>query len=87
MKSPTHSVAVVTRLVSDDGREVFSSRETYKPAAGSAGTNTYGLSKRLTLKDVAPGRYLLQLEAHVEGNSKDIKPVTRETVLTVTAAQ
>lgn len=86
VKAASHSVAIITRLVSDDGREVFSARETRKPAAGSTGTSTFGLSKRITLKDVSPGRYLLQLEARVEGNSKDIKPITRETVLTVTAA-
>ena len=62
---------------------MFSSRETYKPTAGTSGTNTFGVSKRITLKDVSPGRYLLQLEARVEGNPKDIKPATRETVLNV----
>jgi len=87
MKSATHSVDLITRLVSDEGREVFSSRETRTPVAGSKGTSTFGLSKRITLKDVTPGRYLLQLEARVQGNSKDIKPVTRETVLTVLPVQ
>jgi hypothetical protein len=43
------------------------------------------VSRRITLKDVTPGRYLLQLEARLEGNSKDVKPVTRETVLTIVA--
>jgi len=42
-------------------------------------------SNRITLKDVSPGQYLLQLEARVEGTSKDVKPATRETVLTVTS--
>jgi VWFA-related protein len=83
VKNAAHSVSVVTRLISDDGREVFSARETRTPPPGSTGTSTYGLTKRITLKDVTPGRYLLQLEARADGGSKDIKPVTRETVLTV----
>jgi VWFA-related protein len=84
IKGQNHTVSIVTRLVGEDGREVLTSRETRQTTAqGNREATTIGLSKPISLKDVRPGRYLLQVEARVNGNSKDIKPVTRETVLIV----
>ena len=42
----------------------------------------YGYSKEIALKNIAPGRYALRVEAQVRGNN-DAKPVVRETLITV----
>jgi hypothetical protein len=87
IRAQNHTVAITTRLVGDEGRDVFTSRETRQQTAqGNGGGSTFSLSKRISLKDVHPGRYLLQVEARVEGNPKDVKPAMRETVLTVIPA-
>jgi hypothetical protein len=82
-----HTIALTTRLLGEDGREVFASRETRQGAAqGNVSSSTFGLSKRISLKDVAPGRYLLRVEAQTSGNLKDAKSAARETVVTVIPA-
>jgi VWFA-related protein len=88
MSSQNHTVAITVHLVGEDGREVFSSRESRDEVARPrAGTSTFAISKRISLKDAAPGRYLLRLEARVGGNAKDAKVASSETVLTVIPAQ
>jgi VWFA-related protein len=74
---------VSVRLLSETGTEVFASRE---ELANGAATNkpwdVFGYVKELSLKDVAPGRYVLRVEAQIRGND-DVKPVSRETLITV----
>ena len=48
--------------------------------------HTLGLVKQIPLTDVPPGRYLLQVETTPRGTSKDVKPITRETLVTVVPA-
>jgi hypothetical protein len=81
-----HAVAIATHLVGEDGRDVFASRETRQQPAQKSGTSTLGVAKRIALKDIRPGRYLLRIEAQVNANSKDAKTATRETVVTVIPA-
>jgi hypothetical protein len=45
--------------------------------------DTYGYSKELALKTIAPGRYALRVDAQVRGNIEDAKPAARETLITV----
>jgi VWFA-related protein len=81
------TVAVTTLLLNEAGREVFTSRETLQGAQkGNVATTTFGVSKRISLKDVAPGQYLLRVEAQTSGNPKDAKSAARETVVTVIPA-
>jgi hypothetical protein len=78
-------VAVTTRLVAEDGREVFAARDKLEaPATGGSGPTTFAVSKRVSLKDVRAGRYLLQVEA--QSPARDSKTISRETVLTVVSA-
>jgi VWFA-related protein len=79
-------IDVTVRLMSEDGKEVFVSRDELQNNAkpGEKPWETYGYPKQLTLTDVAPGRYLLRVEAQVRGNVDNAKPVARETVITVT---
>ena len=43
----------------------------------------YGYSKEITLKGIAPGRYVLRVEAQVRGNVGGAKPAARESLITV----
>ena len=83
-----HTLSILTRLLGEDGREVFSSRETHDGAVlqGTGSASIYGFSKQIPLADVTPGRYLLQVEAQARGNPKDMKPITRETLVNVVPA-
>jgi hypothetical protein len=38
--------------------------------------------KEIALKDIPPGRYAVRVEAQIRG-SKDVKPVARESLITV----
>jgi VWFA-related protein len=79
-------VAVTTRLVAEDGREVFTSRDVLRaPARRNDGPATLAVSRSIPLKDVRPGRYLLQVEAQPPGSG--MKTVSREAVLTVVAGE
>ena len=82
--SQAHTLEIVTRLVGEDGRSLFTSRETHKGNAGAAST-TVPVSKEIPLDDVPPGTYMLQVEVTPRG-IKDAKPIARETVVTVAPA-
>ena len=62
-------------LVAEDGQEVFRAR-----AGGDGGWAAQGLTQDIPLKEFAPGRYLLRVEATARGGSA---PVVRETLITV----
>jgi VWFA-related protein len=84
-----HSLETVTRLIGEDGRALFTSRETHDAAAsrGTASTSTLSLAKQIPLSDVPPGNYLLQVETTARGaDAKDVKPITRETLVEVVPA-
>jgi VWFA-related protein len=66
-------------LVHEGGQEIFNARDTVEnPSTGR--WTTYGLTRNIPLKNVAPGRYLLKVEAKERGDSgADV----RETLITV----
>jgi VWFA-related protein len=78
-------IDVAVRMVSEDGKEVFAIRDTLENGgvAPKKPWDLYGYSRNIALKNIAPGRYALRVEAQVRGN-KDVKPVTRESLITVT---
>jgi VWFA-related protein len=85
LRIPNNVVAITTRLVGEDGREVFAWREKLEaPAQEASGLTTFGVSKTVSLKDVRAGRYLLQVEA--QPPARDSKTISREAVLTVVPA-
>ena len=60
-------ISVAARLLDESGREVFASREVL--ANGEGGNpkwRVFGYTGRIPLKDIAPGRYLLRVEAEKE---------------------
>jgi VWFA-related protein len=76
---------VAVRLISEDGKDRFVSRDEISNAATPTEKpwTIYGYPKQIPLKDVPPGRYVLRVEAQVRGNLEDAKPAVRETVITV----
>lgn len=82
---PPRRVDVTTRLVDEAGRDVSVAREVLErdPSAGSDRSATFVVSKELPLKGVAPGRYLLRVEAQLRGDTGDESSVARETSVRV----
>jgi VWFA-related protein len=76
-------IDVVTRLTAEDGRDAFTARDTLGAGLppGAARTTTFVHSKQIRLRDVAPGTYLLRIEATARGTNQ--AAVSRETVITV----
>jgi VWFA-related protein len=76
-------IDVSARLIDEAGRDAFASRDVL--ANGEAGApkwQTFGYTGRIPLNDVAPGRYLLRVEAH--DRSTPTRPaVAAQTVITV----
>jgi hypothetical protein len=77
-------VDLAVRLLSESGAEAFVVRDemTNGGVAPKKAWDVYGYSKEIALKNIAPGRYALRVEAQVRGNN-DVKPVARETLITV----
>jgi VWFA-related protein len=70
------------RLMDESGRDVFAARDSFQN--GSARNwSVYGYTHDIELKAIAPGRYLLRVEAQVRGNTNGAKPVGSETLITV----
>ncbi len=75
-------VEVTVRLVSESGTDVIVSRdELENGTSGEKPWEIYGYAKRIPLKELAPGRYLLRVEAAVRGQKEP--PATREAPITI----
>jgi VWFA-related protein len=79
---PAHKIDITTKLITEDGREVFKTSEERdsKDLGGTKGGG-YGHQLQIPLADVAPGRYLLRVEA--AARLKDIDPVSKELLIRV----
>jgi VWFA-related protein len=78
---PRH-IDVSLRFVSENGTEVLASRdELVNGTAGEKPWDIYGFAKRIPLKGLAPGRYVLRMDAAVRG--KDGTTATREAPITI----
>ena len=78
-----HTVDVTTRLVSETGKEVARTADARKSSEFQAakGGGFFGYSAQVPLADVAPGRYMLQVEA--KARTKDAPTVRREMLITI----
>jgi VWFA-related protein len=75
-------VDVTVRLISETGAEVIVSRDELENGnSGEKPWEIYGYAKRIPLKELAPGRYLLRVEAAVRGRKE--QPAAREAPITV----
>jgi VWFA-related protein len=70
------------RLMDESGRDVFAARDSFQNGSARNWT-AYGYTRDVPLKDVAPGRYLLRVDAQLRGNANGAKPVGSETLITV----
>ncbi|HUP39180.1 MAG TPA: VWA domain-containing protein [Vicinamibacterales bacterium] len=77
-------IDVAVRIIAEDGKEVMAIRDTLENGgvAPKKPWDLYGYSREIALKNIAPGRYALRVEAQIRGNN-DVKPVTRESLITV----
>jgi VWFA-related protein len=79
-----HTVDVTTRLVNETGKEVTRTADARKSSEfqpGKGGGGFFGYSAQVPLADVAPGRYMLQVEA--KARLKDAPVVRREMLITI----
>jgi VWFA-related protein len=80
-RQPRH-IDVSLRVISENGTEVLASRdEIVNGTAGEKPWDVYGFAKRIPLKGLAPGRYVLRLEAAVRG--QDGAKAMREAPMTI----
>jgi VWFA-related protein len=80
-RQPRH-IDVSVRVVSEQGTEVLVSRdELVNGTSGEKPWDIYGFAKRIPLKALAPGRYVLLVEAAVRG--QETAKATREAPITV----
>ncbi|HEY8549559.1 MAG TPA: VWA domain-containing protein [Vicinamibacterales bacterium] len=79
-----HAVDLTARILAEDGREVAATTEerNSKELSGQKGAG-YGFSPRFPLKEIPPGRYVLQIEA--KARTRDAETVRREVPFTVLA--
>jgi VWFA-related protein len=82
---PPRRIDVTTRLIDEAGRDVVTTRELLERGVSAAGDKSamYAVRRDIPLKDVAPGRYLLRVEAQVRGETGADGTATRETAVTV----
>jgi VWFA-related protein len=80
-RQPRH-IDISVRVVSEQGTEVFVSRdELVNGTSGEKPWDIYGFAKRIPLKGLAPGRYVLRVDAAVRG--QDAATATREAPITI----
>lgn len=63
VSGPSHSVEITTTLRSDDGKTVFSHAERRQNSELAGGRGGYGYTSKVPLADLAPGLYVLKVEA------------------------
>jgi hypothetical protein len=61
-KTP-HSVDITTSLVADDGREIYKHEDQRSSSELGGASGGYGHTARIPLKGVAPGLYVVKVEA------------------------
>jgi hypothetical protein len=61
--TPAHSVDITTTVTAVDGTKVFNTTEERKSSEFGGGKGGYGVQFEIPLKDVAPGLYVLNVQA------------------------
>lgn len=76
-----HKVDISAMLKAEGGQTVFQTREERDSSELSGNAGGYGFTARVPLKDVAPGRYVLRVEAQSRIGDRPL--VARETIVRV----
>ena len=75
---------VSARLVDENGREAFASRELLSNGAGGTGKwTTFAYTGRIPLKDISPGRYVLRVEARDRTDKNSEASQVAQTVVSI----
>jgi hypothetical protein len=74
--TPRHMVDISTSVLTDEGRVVFTMSDTRSSDELEGKRGGYGYSARVPLKDLAPGLYVLKVEARTRLGNVD--PITRQ---------
>jgi hypothetical protein len=78
---PAHKVEINLTMKEEGGQTVFQTREERDSSELAGSSGGYGFSTRIPLRDVAPGLYVLRLEAQSRIGDRPI--VARETIVNV----
>ena len=78
-----HKVDITTTVTTDEGKVLFKTDEMRDSSDLGGKRGGYGYTTRVPLKDLAPGSYVLKVEAR--SRLKDTPPVARELQFTVEA--
>ena len=76
-------IDTTVRLLAETGQDAFVAHDALTNTGDAKKWDVYAYTKDIPLRDVAPGRYLLRVEAQVRGNPNGAKPVSRETLITI----
>ena len=79
-----HKVDITTTVTTDEGKVLFKTDETRDSADLGGKRGGYGYTSRVPMRDLAPGSYVLKVEA--KSRLGKTNPVAREVEFTVTAA-
>jgi len=74
--TPRHMVDISTSVLTDEGRVVFTMSDSRSSDELEGKRGGYGYSARVPLKDLAPGLYVLKVEARTRLGNVD--PITRQ---------
>ena len=78
-------IDISARLIGENGTEAFVARDSLaNGSGGSQNWTAFDYAGHIPLKDVAPGRYLLRVEAQDRARTNGGKPAASETVITIT---
>ena len=78
-----HKVDIITTVTTDEGKVLFKTEETRDSTDLGGKRGGYGYTTRVPMKDLAPGSYVLKVEAKSRLGSTP--PVARELQFTVEA--
>jgi hypothetical protein len=81
---PAHKVEIRLTMNAEGGQAVFQTREERDSSELGGKSGGYGFMARVPLRDIAPGLYVLRLEA--ESRIGDRQTATRETIVNVVPA-
>jgi hypothetical protein len=80
---PAHKVQISLTLKAEGGQTVYQTREERDSAELAGSSGGYGFTTRIPLRDIAPGLYVLRVEA--ESQIGDRLTTARETIVNVIA--
>ena len=74
--SPPHMVDITTNVLTDEGRVVFTNTESRSSTELQGKAGGYGYTTRIPLKNLAPGLYVLRVDARTRTGQDE--PITRQ---------